>query len=279
MVGSESPVATRITHREFKLLLKADRFPTRQSLLAFNKLLGEIATKLHVRYEPFDPIDAQLRIVQFYDTADQTLRKNRLIFRIRQLREALWPDESWEVTFKARHGDRDKAEEFDSTSTFPTQEKKKFKEEILRGDTPGTISSIYSNNCILESPQLDVELPLHKLADSFPHLKTLNVNLDQTMTIVNGAKVFEIEAKLGNLFFGHHTTATATLAVWARPIPDRFEPLIAEFGWSYHPVNDDKGKEADKVADQFFKDIQLPLKDWITTGTTKTALIYGDQGN
>ncbi|HZY97411.1 MAG TPA: hypothetical protein VFE35_09930 [Candidatus Cybelea sp.] len=279
MATTDTGVASPITHREFKLLLKAERFPTRQALLDFNKLLEETAAKLHVRYEPFDPIDAQLRIVQFYDTVEQTLRKNRLIFRIRQLRQALWPDESWEVTFKARHADREKAETFDSTSTFPKQQKKKFKEEILRGDTPGTITSIYSNNCILESPELNVELPLQKLAAAFPHLKTLNLNFDQTMTIVNGAKVFEIESKLGNFFFGHHTTATATLAVWARPIPDKFEPLIAEFGWSYHPVDDEKGKEADKVADQFFKDIQWPLGDWITTGTTKTALIYGDDGN
>ncbi|MBV9057166.1 MAG: hypothetical protein JO351_11095 [Candidatus Eremiobacteraeota bacterium] len=279
MATSNAKTATHITHREFKLLLKAERFPTRRALLDFNKLLEDIAAKLHVRYEPFDPIDAQLRIVQFYDTSDQTLRKNRLIFRIRQLRQALWPDDSWEVTFKARHTDRSEAEDFDSTSSFPAQQKKKFKEEILRGDAPGTIASIYSNNCILESPQLDVELPLEKLAEAFPHLKSLDLNFDQTMTIVNSAKVFEIESKLGNLFFGHHTTATATLAVWARPVPDKFEPLIAEFGWSYHPVDDEKGKDADKVADQFFKDIQLPLKDWITTGTTKTALIYGDQGN
>ncbi len=279
MAAPESSVATRVTHREFKLLLKAERFPTRRALLDFNKLLEEIAAKLHIRYEPFDPIDAQLRIVQFYDTSDQTLRKNRLIFRIRQLRQALWPDESWEVTFKARHADRKTAEAFDTTSTFPKLQKNKFKEEILRGDAPGTTASIYSNNAIIESPELNVEVPLQKLADALPHLKTLNLNFDQTMTIVHGAKVFEIESKLGNLFFGHHTTATATLAVWARPVPDKFEPLIAEFGWSYHPVDDEKGKEADKVADQFFKDIQLPLKDWITSGTTKTALIYGDDGN
>src|SRR5579863_4979113 len=168
MAGSETAVVSRITHREFKLLLKAERFPTRRSLLDFNKLLEEIAAKLHIRYEPFDPIDAQLRIVQFYDTSDETLRKNRLIFRIRQLRQALWPDDSWEVTFKARHADRDKVEQFDSTSTFPTQQKKKFKEEILRGETPGSITSIYSNNCILESPDVNVEVPLQKLASAFP---------------------------------------------------------------------------------------------------------------
>src|SRR5579863_1544070 len=192
MAGSESAVASRITHREFKLLLKAERFPTRRALLEFNKKLEEIATKLHVRYEPFDPIDAQLRIVQFYDTSDQTLRKTQLIFRVRQLRQALWPDESWEVTFKTRHAERDKAEALDTTSTFPKQQKNKFKEEILRGDVPGTTTSIYSNNAIIESPELKVEVPLQKLADALPHLKSLNLDFDQTMTIVNGAKVFEI---------------------------------------------------------------------------------------
>jgi len=218
--------------------------------------------------------------VQFYDTADQALRKNQLIFRIRQVREGGWPDDSWEVTFKARHPDRATAAAFDSNSTFPKQQKQKFKQEILHGDSPGTIALIYSNNCILESPDtLDVQLPLKKLAESFPHLKTLKLNFDETMSIVNSAKVYELQANLGNLFFGHHTTATATLAVWARPVPDRLEPLVAEFGWSYHPVDDEKGKQADRNADEFFKNIQLPLRDWIFSGTTKTAIIYGDNGN
>jgi hypothetical protein len=268
-----------ITHREFKLLLKPERFPTRRALLDFNAFLETTAAKLGVRYEPFDPIDSQMRSVQFYDTPEQTLRRNDLIFRIRQLRQGGWPDESWEVTFKLRAPDLTKAAGFDSSSTFPNQQKKKFKEEILHGDAIGTIVSLYSNNCILESPGLDVELPLEKIADAFPHLKRLNLNLDQTLSIVNGAQVFEIEAKLGNLFFGHHTTATATLAAWRRPSLDRFEPLVTEFGWSYHPIDDDKGKAADHVADEFFKAIQHPLKDWIAGGTTKTALIYGDQGN
>ena len=268
-----------ITHREFKLLLKPERFPTRQALLEFNKFLETKAAKLGVRYEPFDPIDSQLRIVQFYDTSDQTLRRNNLIFRIRQLRQGGWPDESWEVTFKLRGPKLEEAADFDSTSTFPKLQKLKFKEELLRGDTLGTMKSIYSNNCILESPQLNVELPLEKLAEAFPHLKSLDLDFNQTMSIVNGAKIFEIEAKLGNLIFGKRTIATATLAVWARPVPDRFEPLVAEFGWSYHPADEEKPGKGDKAADEFFKNLQVPLGEWLTTGTTKTALIYGDEGN
>jgi hypothetical protein len=272
-------VPSPITHREFKLLLKPERFPNRKALLEFQQLLEAQTAKLGLRYDPFDPIDSQTRVVQFYDTPDQTLRKNELIFRIRQLRDGGWPDESWEVTFKARAADRNKAESFDSDSSFPKQQKKKFKEELIKGSSVGTIASIYSNNCILESPEMNVELPLQQLSDSFPHFKTLGVDQSQTLSIVKGAKVFEIEAKLGNLSFGHHVVAPATLALWTRPIADNFIPLIAEFGWSYHPIDDDKGKEADKAADEFFKAIQLPLQDWIAFGTTKTALIYGDQGN
>lgn len=268
---------TNITHREFKLLLKAEKFPTRSAVMEFNHMLAESAKKLGVRYEPFDSLDSQLRIVQFYDTPDQELRKNSLIFRVRQLREGGWPDDSWEITFKCRDRELEKAANFDSSSALPRQ-KKKFKEELLHGGTIGTISSIYSNNCIVEGPELQVEIPLAKLAEAFPHLKVLDLNLEENLEIVQGAKIFEIQANLGNLFFGHHTTATATLAVWNRPKTDAFEPLVAEFGWSYHPIDDEKGREADAVADKFFKEIQVPLRDWLTGGTTKTAIIYGDQG-
>jgi hypothetical protein len=210
-----------ITHREFKLLLKPEKFPKRSALVEFNKVLEENAHKLKVRYEPFDSLDSQLRIVQFYDTTNQSLRKRDLIFRVRQLRQGGWPDDSWEITFKCRAPQHEKAAGFDSNSAFP-QQKKKFKEELLRGGGPGEIATIYSNNCIVEGPELDLEVPMEKLADAFPHMKTLDLDLSQKLSIVEGAKIFEIQAYLGNLFFGHHTTATATLALWARPIPDRF---------------------------------------------------------
>jgi hypothetical protein len=41
-----------ITHREFKLLLKPEKFPKRSALIEFNKLLEENAKKLKVRYVP-----------------------------------------------------------------------------------------------------------------------------------------------------------------------------------------------------------------------------------
>ncbi|MEO9264070.1 MAG: hypothetical protein ABI282_08230 [Candidatus Baltobacteraceae bacterium] len=262
--------------------MKPEKFPTRRALVEFNELLAASAAKAGVPYEPVDSIDSQLRIVQFYDTRSQDLRKNKLIFRIRQLRQGGWPDESWELTFKCRAPEYDTAAGFDTDTTFVEVQKKKFKEELVRGDQPGTMRSIFSNNVIVESPGINVEFPLEKLAAALPHLKSLGLDPGESLSIVDGAKVFEIQGTLGTLSFGHGVSAQATLAVWLRPMLDAFEPLVAEFGFSTRVQADAgheksrKHQEAQALADHFFKAIQLPLRDWLASGTTKTALIYGD---
>ena len=277
-MSKESPAATPlVTHREFKLLLKPEKFPTRRALLEFNELLESSAKKLGVRYEPVESIDSQLRIVQFYDTKNEYLRRNKLIFRVRQIRQGGWPDEGWELTFKCRAPDYGKAAGFDTNTTFTKLQKKKFKEELIRGETPGTMRSIYSNNVIVEFPNIEVEVPISRLADALPHLKTLGLDPNEMLSIVAGAKVFELQLTLGNFSFGHGVTAHATLAVWARPIPDAFEPLVAEFGYSTHVLGVEKEEKAQSAADDFFKALQVPLRDWLADGTTKTALIYGDE--
>lgn len=277
--GKTATATPLVTHREFKLLLKPEKFPKRRSVLEFNELLQKSAEKLGVHYDPVESLDSQLRIVQFYDTKGEDLRKNKLIFRIRQIRQGGWPDESWELTFKCRAPQYDKAAAFDTDTTMTKLQRKKFKEELVRGQAPGTMESIFSNNVIVEYPEIPLEAPLSRLAEALPHLKTIGLDLDQTMSIVAGAKVFELQSDLGILSFGHGVTARATLAVWARPVPDRFEPMVAEFGFSTH-VRDGDEREAkgQKAADDFFKALQGPLHDYLFSGTTKTALIYGDEG-
>ena len=39
---------------------------------------------------------------------------------------------------------------------------------------------------------------------------------------------------------------------------------------------DEKAEKGQRAADEFFKALQVPLKDYLAEGTTKTALIYGD---
>jgi len=275
-VTDTSNTTPLVTHREFKLLLKAEMFPERRAVLEFNELLATIAAQLGVRYEPVDSIDSQLRIVEFYDTKNEDLRRNNLIFRTRQIRQDFWPEESWELTFKCRAPEYDKVAKFDTDTIFTKLQKKKFKEELIRDDQPGTMRIIYSNNVIVEYPKIDPEAPLAKLAEALPHLKSLGLDLDQNLSAVAGAKVFEVESTLGTLSFGHDVTAHATLAAWARPIPDAFEILVAEFSYSTQAPSTNNGEKARRVADDFFKAIQVPLKDWLAEGTTKTALIYGN---
>jgi hypothetical protein len=277
--GKTTSATPLVTHREFKLLLKPDKFPNRRAVLLFNELLKRTADKLEVHYEPVESLDSQLRIVQFYDTVSEDLRKNKLIFRIRQIRESGWPDESWELTFKCRTPDYEKAAAFNTDTTMTKLQKKKFKEELIRGDSPGTMVSIFSNNVIVEYPEIELEVPLSRLAEALPHLKKVGIDLSQTMSIVKGVKVFELQSTLGNLDFGHGVTAHTSLAVWARPIPDRFDPLVAEFGFSTHVLGkDEKEAKGQQAADEFFKALQGPLHDYLYAGTTKTALIYGDEG-
>ena len=267
------------THREFKLLLKADRFPTKRSVVEFNANLAKIAADCKVPFNEFDSINSQFRQIQFFDTEDQVFRRNRIILRVRRDQSGGWPDETWELTLKCRSPDIAEAENFDVASTLGLREKRKFKEELLRDKDPGTMRCIYSNNNVMLSPQAQLALPMAKIIELFPGLKALRLDSAQDVVPVNGAFVFEIESRLGTFIFGKNAVAEATIALWLRPIPDAFSPMIAEFGYAYHVLPNEKKKQhkAHDAADRFFKDLQKPLADWIADATTKTAFVYGTE--
>jgi hypothetical protein len=270
-------MATAITAREFKLLLKPELFLTKQAVLEFNEHLTKLSKDAGVVYEPFDRVDSEMRQVQFFDTPEYVFRNNRVILRLRRDTSSGFPDETYEVTFKRRSPDFDEAADFDINSSMKeVTKRKKFKEEIIRGDTLGTIKSIYSNNLISYYPVVKFERPLSEVVELFPGLKVLNLDGTKVVSAVNGARVLEIGARLGVYNFGKNTSAHADLALWTRPATDKFDVLVAEFGWSYHMQGDgSKQKKAHKVADEFFKALQKPLADQLFDGSTKTALIYG----
>ncbi len=271
-------MASVITAREFKLLLKPGLFPTKRSVLEFNKNLAKIARDHDVQYEGFDRIDSELREVQFFDTPDATFRAKHVILRLRRDHSSGWPDEQWEVTFKRRSPDFRESADFDvNTSMKDIDTRFKFKEEIIRGEKLGSIKSIFSNNLIGYYPVVNFEQPMAKIIEVFPGLKVLQLDPTYTVSAVNNARVFEIGARLGSYVFGKDAVAHADLAVWTRPSVDKFNVLVAEFGWSYHMKGESgKQQKAHETADEFFKALQTPLKEWLFDGTTKTALIYGE---
>lgn len=272
-------MARVFTHREYKLLMKPEMFLTKKSVYEFNTRLSKIAAKLDVEYEPFDAVESQARQVEFYDTEDSAFRRNRVILRLRRDRTGGWPDETWEVTLKRRSPDFSEAADFDvNTSMTGLSEKIKFKEEILRGDQPGTIHRIFSHNLCAQYPVLKFEHPISRIVEIFPGLKIFNLDPEQMVKSVHGANVFEVQANLGNFRFSKGVVSDCGLAVWVRPIPDSFDVLCAEFGFAYKVTgNDDKHQKGHDASDRFFKDVQVPLKDFLAEGTTKTAKIYGEE--
>src|SRR5580700_558323 len=271
-------MASVITAREFKLLLKPELFPTKRAVLEFNKNLAKIARDLEVQYEGFDRIDSELREVQFFDTPDAVFRSKHVILRLRRDHSSGWPDETWEVTFKRRSPDFRESADFNVDTTIKDLDTRyKFKEEIIRGEKPGSIKSIFSNNLIGYYPVANFTQTMSRIIEIFPGLKTLDLDPDSTVSAVNNARVFEIGARLGSYVFGKDAVAHADLAVWTRPTVDAFHVLVGEFGWSYH-LKGEAGKQqkAHEAADDFFKALQAPLQEWLFDGTTKTALIYGE---
>jgi hypothetical protein len=269
-------VAHVITHREFKLLLRAENFPTKRSVIAFNDELATIATRLHVDYEEFDSLDCGVRQVRFFDTKDQHFRKNNVILRIRRDQSSGWPDETWEVTFKRRSADYQKAADFDIGSSLGIRERRKFKEEILRGDELGSVRRIFSNNNVFESPLQNYTAPMSRIAEIFRGLHAFEFDPALVVEPVNEARIFEIQAKLGMLRFGKDVTAHVDLAVWNRPTVDAFNVLVGELAFAYKVLGtSEKHQEGHETADRFFREVQEPLKDRLFEGTTKTALIYG----
>jgi hypothetical protein len=156
------------------------------------------------------------------------------------------------------------------------RERRKFKEEILRGDGIGTIRRIYSNNNVLDSPLAKFEAPMSRIAEIFRGLRDFDFDPDLLVAPVNEARVFEIQAKLGMINFGRDVMAHVDLAVWFRPAADAFNVLIGELAFAYKVLGSTvKHQEGHEAADAYFKALQTPLKDRIADGTTKTALIYG----
>ena len=270
-------MASAITAREFKLLLKPELFPTKRSVLEFNDRLAKFSKDAGAEYEQFDRIDSEMREVQFFDTEDCVFRQNHVILRLRRDRSSGWPDETWEVTFKLRSPDFRQSGDFNVDTTLKDiTVKRKFKEEILRGETPGSIKSIFSNNLIGYYPVVKFEHPMSEIIQYFPGLKALNLDGSKQVAAVNGARVFEIGARLGIYNFGKDTSAHADLAVWTLPVTNAFKVLVAEFGWSYHMKGDvSKQQTTHQAADDFFKKLQEPLADNLFEGSTKTGIIYG----
>jgi hypothetical protein len=268
---------SRITNREFKLLLKPEGLDQRSQINQLIHLITAFCENSKVDLLHLDSAAASLRNVYFYDSKSQDLRNNKVILRVRESRRTIWVDDWCEVTLKCRADSFEHAISFDPTPKTVYPKKLRLKEELLRGDSIGSIRKIFSNNAILDAVPSDevFERNFGAITETFPGLASLKIPLKTPMLVVGGRsnKILEALLPLGNLVFGEGVQAHFDVSIWMRSVG---EPIIGELAFAYRVTDANRDNtKAHKRADKFFVSLQQAIPKWLSDGSTKTALVFG----
>jgi hypothetical protein len=265
-----------IQYREYKLMLKPDRFPDEKAFHKFGKLAHHAAKSLGIKLDKIpNSFKPHQREVVFYDTPHFKLYNHAFILRKRTFYHHGAPDPRFELVLKFRHPDKQVAMSVDPRPLLPCEYTLKFKEEILlpRDGALG-MRLMYSHNCELDTPNIILTQRFEATAGAFPALKNIGANPKASLSVVNGLSIQEYQVDLGMLDFGHKLEAKATLAVW-RARTDN-SAIVAEFGYQLRFDSPEAVRRKQReLSELFYTDLQSRAPDWVQRGTTKTAIVYG----
>ena len=265
-----------VHYREYKILLRPDRFTSQQAFLDFWQVAQHTAKHLGVEATTGKEAAGNLiREVLFYDTDRFDLYNHSFILRKRTFYDQGWARADHELTFKFRTADMETAAAVDVHPTLGGDARIKFKEELLLlRHQLGGMRSTFSHGVELISPRITLDRGLRDIVEVFPVLGRLGCAPSSRMALVNSVAVEEIEAHLGMLDFGHHLGAKATVAVWRNRATEA--SMVGEFAFQckFHRA-DDLHAKAKALSEAFYKQLQLDAREWILLGTTKTAMVYG----
>jgi hypothetical protein len=272
-----------VHYLECKIILKPDRFTSRQGFVDFAKLARRAAEKADVDLST-DHLDGQrpeIREVVFLDTADFRLYNNAFILRRRISYEDGFPVGDPEVVFKFRHPDMQKAAEVDVRPHIPGVHRLKFKAETLPlKDRIGGMRVLYSHNVEFGMSQLKESdrAALSALVRLFPCLAPLKGSGGDMVELVNQTIVEEVLLDLGKLDFGKGVTAKSNAALW-RQRGDHM-PLVGEYAFqAKFDRRDELHPKVQRRCEEFFIGLQNIAHDWVSVGTTKTGVVYRLKGN
>jgi hypothetical protein len=265
----------QIHFREYKLLLKPERFADEDGFHKFYKHAHRIAKHLGAHMEKSEKHEAHMREVVFYDTPHFKLYNDGFILRKRTFFKRGHPEPYFELTIRFRHPDPRITASVDMRPLLPCIHTIKFKEEILQlKDKVGGFRTLYANGCELDTPNVILTQRFEIISQVFPALQRVrSANPKATMGTVNDITVDETLVHLGELDFGREQ-CKASVAVWRNRSTGR--DMIAEFGYQLKfeglPALHRKPRE---LSEAFFKAIQTECAEWVALGTTKTAMVYG----
>lgn len=265
-----------VHYREYKILLKPDRFTSKRGFLAFWEDVEKSATKLQLKIDiDKDAFHSQVREVLFYDTPEFDLYNHHFILRKRTFYDEGWPRADHELTLKYRNPDLKTAARTDVRPRLGGHHEVKFKEELLlERDHLGGMRSVYSHGCVLISPKIELDRGIEDITEAFPTLKNIDVSPKAKIELVNSVAVEEVQNTIGFIHFGHHYKGKATIAIWRNRALEK--SLSGEFAFQ---CKFDRLEEVPssslELSEKFYKEVQLDCAEWIKLGTTKTAMVYG----
>ena len=272
-----------IQYLAFKLILKPNRFTSRQSLFDFGKVLKAPAKAEGVRFSTGEYINEPLKIreVAFVDTPDFDLYNNAFILRRRVVYQDGFPVGEPEVVFKFRHTDLQKTAESDVWPHIQGDHRVKFKAQVLpRKDRLGGIRMLYSHNVQFPRSQAgtgDV-FSWDVLTGIFPALTAIKKDPKSRINLVNNAFVEEVLQDIGVIDLGDGLMARSNVGIWRTRGEHR--PLIGEFAFQIRFADRrDLTLDAMVRAERFFLALQNAATDYIALNATKTGIVYRLLGN
>jgi hypothetical protein len=273
----------QVHYLESKLILKPDHFTSLESFHEYAKLVRRAAEEHDVEFSTkhFEDLKPMIREVVFLDTRDFSLYNHAFILRRRITYEYGFPVGVPELVFKFRHPDMKVSADMDVRPNIPGDYRIKFKAEALPlKDKIGGYRLLFSHNVefpLSETHGLD-RTSFTALAGWFPALAVLKESGAEEIVLVNHTIVEEVLQELGELDFGKGVTAKCSASLWRERGDHR--QLIGEFSYECKfKRGDEHHDKAMERSKEFFVALQELCRDWISLGTTKTAVVYRLKGN
>ena len=268
-----------------KLILRPNKFHSRESFFDFGKVFKEPAKEHGVKYTTAGFIEQPVKIreVLFIDTDDFRLYNNAFILRRRIPYKDGFPIGEPEIVFKFRHPDLQVAAETDVRPNILGDHRVKFKVQALPlKEKLGGIRLLYSHNVQFTRSAIGMGREnisdMDALIDVLPALAKVRKTPKEEIHLVSNTIVEEVLQDIGLLDFGDGLSCKANVAIWRTRGEHR--PLIGEFAYQFKFKDPSQlSPDALRRTEAFFISLQYSAEDYINLGATKTATVYRLLGN
>ena len=268
-----------------KLILKPNKFHSRQSFFDFGKVMREPAKEHGVKFttDGFVSKPVKIREVLFVDTDEFRLYNNAFILRRRIPYKDGFPIGEPEIVFKFRHPDMQVAAETDVRPNILGDHRVKFKAQALPlKEKLGGIRLLFSHNVQFNRSAIGMGREnisdMDALVDVLPVLSKVRKTPKEHIHLVSNTIVEEVLQDIGSLDFGDGLTCKANVAIWRTRGEHR--PLIGEFAYQFRFQDRNLlSKDALRRTEAFFISLQYSAEDYIALNATKTATVYRLLGN